>query len=641
MHDDGVDTTHQPKPKLPSFGRLLSLAKPDANFLFAGLFSLFLRLPFSLAAPHFTSRAIGGTIDGDTEKAKVNIKAFVIAGAVNSFVDFFNVFLFSLVQAKIVRRLRSTLFQKIMSQEMGFFDATTSGSLSSRLTSDCVTIGSDLSWVLRNVAEAIVRVCGISIYLLVQNVKLGSVACCAAPLVAVFARVYGEWMARNAKASADALADASAVALEAIANKKTVASFANEKYEESKYNKKLKTWFHLNTSQAAVTGIYYSLVYSFCAQMAIPAVLLLYGTHLVLRDEMHAEKLIAVMLYQSQLQEYVGNLLDSVTSMYKSSGSATAAFQLIDRTPMGNQSGNESIDPEVLQGAIEFKDVHFRYPSRVDTPVLRGLSLICEPNAMTALVGQSGSGKSTVFSLLLRFYQPQVGQITLDGIDIYALDKAWLHGVIGVVSQEPVLFSGTVEENITYSLGKGKTETEIENGEREKRNDETSDEEFGTGDTNGQKHTTSPPSRATMQASTAANAHGFITKMPLGYRTTVGEGGGNLSGGQKQRVAIARAILKNPKVLLLDEATSSLDCKSEEDVQRALDLVSAGRTTLTIAHRFCAIKNARFIYNLKDGTVKEKGTREQLVNLYPNNEKAPAGSYKAMYSMYEGEQYDF
>ena len=293
------------------------------------------------------------------------------------------------------------------------------------------------------------RVAGIAGYLLFQNARLGLVACGATPLVALVARLYGEWMSANASASQEALAAANAAALEAIANARTVKAFANEKYESRRYDRALARWYALCTTQAYVTGGYYALVYSFCSQLLVPAALLAYGSELVLAGEMPAERLVAAMLYQQQLQEYVGNLLDAVTSMYKSSGAASAAFALIDRAPRVRASGNAVVAD--FSGTVKLSGVHFSYPTRPERPVLRGVTLKAMPGSVTALVGASGSGKSTVFRLLLHAYEPELGAVTLDGVDVSMVSARWLHSVIGVVGQEPVLFAGTVLDNITYS----------------------------------------------------------------------------------------------------------------------------------------------------------------------------------------------
>ena len=664
----------------------MSLARPDARWLTLGLLSLFARLPFSLAAPHFVSRAIGGAIAGNSARARSAVVAFVVAGVVNAALDFWNVFLFAFVQNRVVRRLRSTLFAKILRQEAGFFDANQAGSLSSRLTSDCVAIASDLSWVFRNVAEAAVRVAGIAGYLLFQNARLGLVACGATPLVALVARLYGEWMSANATASQEALAAANAAALEAIANARTVKAFANEKYESRRYDRALARWYALCTTQAYVTGGYYALVYSFCSQLLVPAALLAYGSELVLAGEMPAERLVAAMLYQQQLQEYVGNLLDAVTSMYKSSGAASAAFALIDRAPRVRASGNAVVAD--FSGTVKLSGVHFSYPTRPERPVLRGVTLKAMPGSVTALVGASGSGKSTVFRLLLHAYEPELGAVTLDGVDVSMVSARWLHSVIGVVGQEPVLFAGTVLDNITYSRRANEADrAEARAAERVAIREQTrgrraffsrrgdgdrgasAEEAFRYGDdaefrygndayaaeeeeafvspSSSDAHLdedderrrdrdrlrAKPPDEAVMRAASAANAHGFISAMPRGYHTEVGEGGARLSGGQKQRVAIARAILQNPVVLLLDEATSSLDRQAETHVQAALDVVSRGRTTLTIAHRLSAIRAADKIFVLRDGAVAESGTHESLSRAPPHaaGKLPPPGSYRALY----------
>jgi ABC-type multidrug transport system fused ATPase/permease subunit len=416
--------------------------------------SLVARLPFSLAAPHFMSTSIGSCIDRDTARLRTSLEFFAAAGALNAALDFWNVFLFTFVQNRIIRRLRSRLFSKILAQEIGYFDQNSSGSISSRLTSDCTEIASDLSWVFRNITEAVVRVGGIGVYLCVQNLRLGLLACAIIPFTAAANRVYGEWMTKNASAVQDALADANHVAQEAIASVRTVASFANEGYESRRYDRALKRWYRLCNRQAVVTGLYFAFIYSFLSQLVVPTALLVYGSYLVLHG-MHPEKLIAFMLYQGQLQEYVNNLLNAFTSMYKSSGAAASVFDLMDRTPI-QRVGVSAVEP--FQGAVALSGVHFAYPARAERPVLNGLTLRAEPGQAVALVGGSGSGKSTVFHLLQHFYEPNLGTVALDGVDVSLLSHRWLHRVMALVGQEPVLFSGSVLDNITYSRRLGELE---------------------------------------------------------------------------------------------------------------------------------------------------------------------------------------
>jgi len=253
-------------------------------------------------------------------------------------------------------------------------------------------------------------------------------------------------------------------------------------------------------------------------------------------------------------------------------------FRLIDRKSKIDFSSEDGAKPSSCEGAIEMKDVHFTYPARPDHKVCNGYNLSVEAGKTVALCGASGSGKSTAIQLMERFYDPDQGSVTLDGVDLKDLNVTWLRQQIGLVSQEPVLFSGTIAENI--AMGKpGATRAEVE------------------------------------AAAQMSNAHDFILEFPDGYDTDVGEKGGQLSGGQKQRVAIARAMIKDPAVLLLDEATSALDTESERVVQAALDdlLTKHKRTTIMIAHRLSTIRNADKICVVNDGAIVEEGTHEQLM----------------------------
>ena len=263
--------------------------------------------------------------------------------------------------------------------------------------------------------------------------------------------------------------------------------------------------------------------------------------------------------------------------------SAQKLFKLFDRVPAIDNLSEAGATLPSVDGAIEVRDVVFAYPSAPDTPVCKGYSLSIPAGATVALCGPSGSGKSTIILLLERFYDPQAGTITLDGTEIHSLNVRWLRSQMGYVGQEPVLFQGTVSQNIAYGKGGDATQVEVE------------------------------------EAAKMANAHGFITEaLGQGYATQVGLGGSKLSGGQKQRVAIARAIIKQPKVLLLDEATSALDNESERIVQAALDeiMTKHKRTTIVIAHRLSTIRSADKIAVVNEGVIKETGTHEELLAMH-------------------------
>lgn len=279
----------------------------------------------------------------------------------------------------------------------------------------------------------------------------------------------------------------------------------------------------------------------------------------------------------------MGNMNFGISSPFlegfaAASGSAVRVFSIIDRQPAIDTASDTGIVPEKVQGSITFKNVRFQYPSRTDVKILQGLTLTINRGQTVALVGRSGCGKSTCIQLVQRLYDPASGVVELDGVDIKKLKVSWLRQQIGVVGQEPVLFSTTIADNIRYG-NQAATQRDIE------------------------------------AAAKKSNAHEFITQLPLGYKTMVGERGCQLSGGQKQRIAIARALVRDPAILLLDEATSALDTNSEAKVQRALDNASEGRTTIVVAHRLSTIKNADKIVVVHEGQVAEEGTHDQLLAL--------------------------
>jgi len=272
----------------------------------------------------------------------------------------------------------------------------------------------------------------------------------------------------------------------------------------------------------------------------------------------------------------IGQMATFAPDFAKAKVAAASIFQIVDRVPPIDNSSAEGTRLDSVKGNIQFNNVLFSYPTRPDVKVLKGLSLSVKSGETLALVGSSGCGKSTVVSLLERFYELESGHVLLDGIDITSMNVSWLRNQFGIVGQEPILFATTIRENIAYGKPDA-TEEEI------------------------------------IAAATAANAHSFISTLPDGYDTYVGEKGTQLSGGQKQRVAIARAIIRNPKILLLDEATSALDSESEKIVQEALDRVREGRTTIVIAHRLSTIQNASKIAVIDSGRVVETGTHTELL----------------------------
>jgi ATP-binding cassette subfamily B protein len=392
------------------------------------------------------------------------------------------------------------------------------------------------------------------------------------PAVAVGAVFYGRKVRALARRQQDALADAGHVAEESLSAIRTVRAFAAEQAEAARYGKAVEASFRLALRRtgaaaafmgAASAGIYVAI-----------AVVLGYGGTLVVAGELSAGALTSFLVYTLLIAMGLGTLADIWAEAMRGLGAAERVFDLTERAPRMPLTGGRVL--ERVEGRLAYEGVRFTYPSRPTQEVLRGVDLVVAPGEAVALVGPSGGGKSTLGSLLVRLYDPTHGRVTLDGADLRTLDPSWLRRQVGVVSQEPVLFSTTIAENVRYGRTDA-TDTEV---------------------------------RAAVRA---ANAEGFVAAFPDGLDTKVGERGQQLSGGQKQRIAIARALLKDPRILLLDEATSALDAESEGLVQDALTRLMKGRTAVVIAHRLSTVIGADRVVVIDGGRAVEQGPHAALV----------------------------
>ena len=371
-----------------------------------------------------------------------------------------------------------------------------------------------------------------------------------------------------------AYAKAGAVAEEVLAAIRTVIAFGGQKKELERYNNNLEEAKRLGIKKAITANI--SMGAAFLLIYASYALAFWYGTSLVISKEYSIGQVLTVFFSVLIGAFSVGQASPNIEAFANARGAAYEVFKIIDNKPSIDSFSKSGHKPDNIQGNLEFKNIHFSYPSRKEVQILKGLNLKVKSGQTVALVGNSGCGKSTTVQLMQRLYDPLDGMVSIDGQDIRTINVRYLREIIGVVSQEPVLFATTIAENIRYG-----------------REDVTMDE--------------------IEKAVKEANAYDFIMKLPHQFDTLVGERGAQLSGGQKQRIAIARALVRNPKILLLDEATSALDTESEAVVQAALDKAREGRTTIVIAHRLSTVRNADVIAGFDGGVIVEQGNHDELM----------------------------
>lgn len=554
--------------------RLIALARPEARVLGLGTVFLLASSAATLAYPKAVQIIVDDALIGEKSPGAIDraALAMLLLFALSSVATSLRYLCFTGAGERIVARLRQALFARVLDQEVGFFDESRTGELMSRLSSDTQvlqsTVSVNISMLLRNLASAL----GGLILLLTISLKLTGVMILVVPPVAVGAVLYGRRVRRVSKAAQDALAEAGEVAEEALSGIRTVRAFAQEPREQDRYGDAIRRALARAMSLVRLVAVF-SGTASFFGGASVAAVLWV-GGRMVIEGELSTGELTAFILYTVVIAFSLATLADLWGDFMRASGAASRVFELIDRSPRIPADGGDRLDH--VEGRVTFEAVRFAYPSRPDVEVLRGVDLELAPGERVALVGPSGAGKSTIAGLILRFYDPSAGSVRLDGRDLRALDPVALRGHVAVVSQEPILMSASIADNIRYGRNTA------------------SDAEV----------------RA---AARAANADAFIRSFPSGYDTPVGERGIQLSGGQKQRVAIARAVVRDPRVLILDEATSALDAESEHLVKQALDRLMEGRTTLIIAHRLSTVRDAHRVAVLEAGRLVQLGTHPELM----------------------------
>ncbi|XP_051899583.1 antigen peptide transporter 1 [Pristis pectinata] len=556
----------------PSLSRLVSCLRPDSGrFLLVTLF-LVLSSAGEMAIPYYSGRMTDWVMNEDNPSAFSStilaMAAFTIGSAVSEFICDC---IYNATMTGIHTRIQGSVFRSVVRQEIAFFDTQHTGDITSRITTDTNTMSDSLTEQLSLLMWYLMRAAFLLVFMLGLSSKLSLLTLALIPFIIIvpefFAQFYQEL---TAKVQAS-LARANDVAMETFSSMRTVRSFANEDGECRRYADRLHDTFQLNKREALLYAVY--MWTNSLSGLLLKVSILCYGGFLVADGGVTSGGLVSFILYQMQFTSAIEALLHVYPHVKKAVGASEKVFEYMDRKPALVPVGG--LSPTRLKAHIEFRNVTFAYPKQPDVPVLKNVSFEVRSGEVTALVGPSGGGKTTCVSLLQRFYQPQSGQILLDGKPIEEYEHKYYHSKVALVSQEPVLFARSVEENIAYGL-------------------ESSTAECVVG------------------AARRAGAHGFVTALKDGYSTDAGERGGQLSGGQKQRVAIARALIREPRVLILDDATSCLDNETEHLVHQSVYSRAAERAVLVIAHRPSTMERADRVVVLEGGAVVEEGSPQEL-----------------------------
>eukprot|EP00331_Platyophrya_macrostoma_P011754 CAMPEP_0176428648 /NCGR_PEP_ID=MMETSP0127-20121128/13267_1 /TAXON_ID=938130 /ORGANISM="Platyophrya macrostoma, Strain WH" /LENGTH=669 /DNA_ID=CAMNT_0017810355 /DNA_START=49 /DNA_END=2058 /DNA_ORIENTATION=- len=576
----------EPKTKVGSFKRFLGAAKGQYHLIGGALCGVAMYSAATLAIPAGFGQLIDFASKGEMP---FTISAqlwgfFGLAAAGN----FLRLTCIGIAGERVIASLRSRLYRAIMRQPTEFFDSqeNRTGALVQRLSMDCNLVGSSLTEAIMIGGKNLLQTVGSIGIMLYYSPTLTGVIVCMIPPIAIFAGLYGRYVRRLQHLMQDKLADKATIAEERLGQVRTVKAFGREEQELAWYSKKVEEVFDVSR-RMLIWNASYSASLQTLGYGALYAIMWA-GSMLVASSQLSPGVLFSFVLYTVYCGIGLMGLTNLATEINKGYGASIRMFDILDREEQHLQltASTKNLVPLKCSWNVVFENIDFAYPTRPETKIYDQLSVSLKPSQCTCVVGASGSGKSSMALLLLKLYEKNQGSITIDGEQIEDLNTQWLRSKIGYVGQEPVLFGGTISQNIAYGL--------------EGRNwDEAIDRWTQT---------------SIMDAAVKANAHDFITALPQGYDTFTGEGGRSLSGGQKQRIAIARALIRNPSILILDEATSALDSESEIIVHEAIEkLIDATkgksqRMVLMFAHKLSMIRKADNIIVLDSGRVAAQGT---------------------------------
>ncbi|NOY74059.1 MAG: ATP-binding cassette domain-containing protein [Gammaproteobacteria bacterium] len=570
--------------KLQPLRRLLPFLQPYKSVIFLALLALTIAALATLTIP-FTARYM---IDSGFSKIQAEaidqyFWALFLVAVVLAVATAIRHYLVSWLGERVVADVRLAVYRHVISMSPIFFETTRTGEVLSRLTTDTTLIQSVVGSTVSMALRSIFMFAGGLLMLVITSPQLTAWIVLLVPMILLPIVVFGRLVRRLSRASQDAVADTSSYAEETLNAVSIVQAFTHEKRAIEKYGNTVESAFETAKKRLRARSWLTALVILFVFSGTI--LLLWLGAQAVIAETMTAGELSQFVLYAILVASSAGVLSEVWGELQRAAGATERLMELLHIEAVVKSPKRPVSLPVPLQGSITFDALKFYYPSRPQQPAIKKFSYHIKAAQTIALVGPSGAGKSTIFHLLLRFYDPQQGQIKIDGVPIHQLKLENLRRNIALVPQDTVIFSENALENIRY-------------GRPEASNDEV------------------------LAAARLAHAHIFLSQLPQGYQTHLGERGVRLSGGERQRIAIARAVLKNPPILLLDEATSALDAESEREVQLALNALAKGRTTLVIAHRLATVLNADNILVIDQGQIVASGTHETLIK--------KAGLYKKL-----------
>ncbi len=565
---------------LKNISRLLKYLRPYRSKFIIGMVALFFSSITLLSFPPLMGSMVDAAQGRQTmalipaSMRTIGVIAFAIL-FFQSLVSFFRIRLFVEVAEKALADIRRDTYFRLITLPMDFFSNRRVGELNSRLSADLSQIQETMTTTLAEMVRQLILLIGGICFLFIVSIKLTLLNLAILPLLVMTGVLFGRFIRRLSRQAQDKLADSNTIVQETLQGISNVKAFVNEAYEAGRYSNSLRSVVSLAMKGATYRGVFASFIL-FCLFGAIMAVVW-YGSSLIAQGELSVGDLTTYIISSMFVAGSMGSFPELYANVQRAVGASERVMEILDEEQESvsiHESENRVVTP--ISGHLAFDRVTFAYPSRKEVCVLNEVSFHVRAGEKVAVVGPSGTGKSTLAALVLRFYDPQGGAVLFDGEDARTYRLTDIRNQVAIVPQDVLLFGGTIRENIAY----GKLDA---------------------------------PADDLIDAAKRANAHDFIMHFPQGYDTLVGERGVKLSGGQRQRIAIARALLKDPAILILDEATSSLDSESERLVQEALLELMKNRTSIIIAHRLSTIREADKIIVLEQGKVVEEGTHQQLL----------------------------